>query len=156
VTNIDQLATRMARADEAFTKHVIGKRSLRDLAPEMGVSYETIRNDVAAFRRYLTEINSDNREERRAVFLAELDDRISKALDVYDLAMAQGKTLAAVAALNTISSFYVHKRAVEGLDAPREAKVEQSGEVRIVWDDGTGTPADPGYGEAPPTGVFQG
>jgi hypothetical protein len=136
VTNTDQLAARMARADKAFTRHVTDKVSLRDLVPEMGVSYETIRSDTAAFRKYLAETNGGELAERRATFLAVLDDRIRKALDVYEIALTQGKPLVAVAALNTISSYPVHQRAVEGLDAPREAKVEQSGEVRIVWDNG--------------------
>lgn len=136
----------MARADTAFTRHVVDKVSLRDLVPEMGVSYETIRSDVAAFGKYRAENNAEDLAVKRAVFLAVLDDRERKALDVYNLAMAQGKPLVATAALNTISSLMTHRRAVEGLDAPREAKIEQSGEIRIVWDDGT-IPIDAGYGE---------
>jgi len=67
---------------------------------------------------------------------------------VYEAAMRAGKLLVATAALNTAIATYTRRRAVAGLDMPREAKIEQSGEIRINWDDGTG-PADPGYGEVP-------
>ncbi len=136
MTNTERLAERITRADKAFTRHVVDKVSLRDLVPEMGVSYETIRSDVAAFKQYQAENNAEELAVKRAVFLAVLDDRERKALDVYELAMAQGKPLVATAALNTAIATYTHRRAVDGLDMPREAKVEQSGEVRIIWDDG--------------------
>ena len=155
MTNTEAFATRMARADKAFTRHVVDKISLRDLVPEIGASYETIRSDVTAFKQYQAENNAEELAGKRAAFLLVLDDRERKALDVYDLAMAQGKPLVAIAAINTISSLLTHRRAVEGLDAPREAKVEQSGTISIVWDDGT-TPTDPGYGETGPASGYRG
>ncbi len=137
MTNTDQVATRMARADKAFTRHVIDKVSLRDLVPEMGVSYETIRNDVTAFTKYLAD-NGAELAERRVTFNAELEAYKAKALYVYEK-YKNTKPLTAVAALNSVIATLTHQRAVQGLDMPREAKIEQSGEIRIVWDDGDTT-----------------
>jgi hypothetical protein len=143
MTNTERLAERFARADKAFTRHVVDRVSLRDLVPEIGVSYETIRGDVAAFKQYQAESGGEELAVRRATFLLVLDDRERKALDVYDLAMAQGKPLVAIAAINTLSSLLTHRRAVEGLDMPREARVEQSGTITVVWDDGDTTSPQP-------------
>ena len=48
MTNTERLAERLARAEVAFTKHVIDGMSLRDIGPELGVSHETARQDVIA------------------------------------------------------------------------------------------------------------
>ena len=154
MTNTEAFADRMARADKAFTRHVIEKVSLRDLQPEMGVSYETIRSDVAAFKRYLTEGGAEL-AERRASFLAEVDAIKARALYIYEK-FKDTKPLVATAAMNTYTATLAHQRAVEGLDHPKEAKVEQSGEVRIIWDDGTDAPPDPSYGEPVLTGGYRG
>ncbi len=191
MTNTDKLAARMARADEAFTKHVVEGRSLRDLAPEMGVSYETVRSDVAAFRSYLAEANAEdlaskragrleelrdlkaemgvsyetvrsdvaafrsylaeaNAEDlasKRAGRLEELRDLKAKALFIYER-FKDSKPLTAVGALNTAMSAFTHIRAIEGLDMPKEAKVEGDIRYTVTWeDDGDDAPQDAGYGE---------
>ena len=144
MTNTEALATRMARAEKAFTRHIVDKVSLRDLGPELGVSYETVRQDAAAYQQYLA-ANGPELAERRAAFVAELEGYKAKALYVFEK-YKDTKPLTAVAALNSAITTLTHQRAVQGLDMPREAKIEQSGEVRIVWDDGT-IPIDAGYGE---------
>lgn len=75
----EPLAERMARADTAFTKHVVEGRSLRDLAPEMGVSYETARSDVAAFRQCLAETSQEDLPAKCAGRLAGLQDLKARA-----------------------------------------------------------------------------
>ncbi len=147
MTNTDKLAARMARADEAFTKHVVEGRSLRDLAPEMGVSYETVRSDVAAFRSYLAEANAEDLASKRAGRLEELRDLKAKALFIYER-FKDSKPLTAVGALNTAMSAFTHIRAIEGLDMPKEAKVEGDIRYTVTWeDDGDDAPQDAGYGE---------
>ena len=84
-------------------------------------------------------------DERRAVFEGQLAAVQARAMWTYER-YKKTKPLVAIAALNTYTATLTHQRAVQGLDQPKEAKIEQSGEVRIVWDDGT-IPIDAGYGE---------
>lgn len=143
----------MARADQAFTKHVVEGRSLRDLAPELGVSYETVRTDVAAFRKYLAEQqDQDDLAAKRAGRLEELRDLKAKALYVFER-YKDSKPLTAVGALNSALAAFTHVRAIEGLDMPKETKIEGDLNYRVVWDDGDDSdgagPRDAGYGEQP-------
>jgi hypothetical protein len=106
MTNTGAFAERMARADQAFTRHVVDKVDLRTLGPERGVSYDMVRADVAAFRKYLAEDHTSELAERRASFRAELDATTRKALDVSGACMKAGKYPAAVAALNALATIH--------------------------------------------------
>lgn len=135
MTNTEAFAQRMARADRVFTRHVVDKVDLKDIAPEEGISYDTARADLAAFRKYIAEDQTAELAIKRASFLAELDANMRRALGVYDACMAAGKHLAAIAALNTINAALTHKRAVEGLDMPKEVKADVDQRVTIMWAD---------------------
>ncbi len=150
MTNTDKFAERMARSDEAFTKHVVEGRSLRDLAPEMGVSYETVRSDVAAFRQYLADGSQEDLAAKRAGRLEELRDLKANALYIYER-YKDSKPLTAVGALNTAMSAFTHIRAIEGLDMPKESKVDGDITYRVTWGDEDDT--DGGYGEQPAPGL---
>lgn len=132
---------RMVRAERAFQRHVIDRVPLAELAPELGVSRETVRQDVEAMRQALGADRPADLQERRAVFEAQLQDVIAKAYALYDK-YKDTKPLAAVGALNTVVATFAHLRAVQGLDEPKETKL--GGEVRhtIVWDDSEDFPAD--------------
>jgi hypothetical protein len=134
MTNTQAFADRMARADQTFTRHVVDKVPLSQLAPEMGVSYETAKADVQAFRQYLAQDRAAELEEKRAVFLAQIDASIARCLYLYER-YKDTKPLAAVGALNTINALLGQVRAVEGLDMPKEARVQQEGTIRVVWSD---------------------
>src|SRR5690242_3171076 len=103
----------MARAERAFTSHVVNGISLRDLAPELGVSPETARSDVAAYKAFLADVNRDELPAKRAARLEELHDLKARALAIYDK-YVNTKPLTAVGALNTAISTFVHIRAIEG------------------------------------------
>ena len=48
MANPQVFADRMERADQTFTRHVVDKVPLSQLAPELGISYSTAKADVAA------------------------------------------------------------------------------------------------------------
>jgi len=128
---------KITRAADAFRMVVIDKRPLRDVAADLGVSHETVRRDVAAYKTYLAaQRGVETLDERRAAFIAELDDVKAMALAVYAEAKQQGKQLVAVAALNTISGLQTHYRAVGALDGAKQVKQEVDSLVKIVWDEG--------------------
>ncbi len=128
---------KISRAADAFRMVVVDKRPLRDVAADLGVSHETVRRDVAAYKAYLAkERGAESLDERRAAFIAELDDVKAMALAVYAEAKQQGKQLVAVAALNTIAGLQTHYRAVGALDGAKQVKQEVDSLVRIVWDEG--------------------
>lgn len=126
----------MARSERAFTAHVVNGVSLADLAPELGVSRETARSDVAAYKAFLADVDKDALPGKRAARLAQLDDMRVKAIALYER-YKDSRPLTAVGALNTAISTLVHIRAIEGLDAPKEARVEQETNIVVRWEDGT-------------------
>src|SRR5437764_1354120 len=132
MTNVKKRAERMVRAEQAFTRHVIEGAPLDGVAAELGVSRETIRQDVAAMQQFLGAEGTSDLDQRRAVRLAELEDARQKALALFDK-FRTTKPLAAVGALNTVVSLYTHIRAIEGLDAPKEVKQEVKGDYTIRW-----------------------
>lgn len=138
----NDLAERMIRAADAFNKHVIEGKSLRDIGPELGYSYETIRQDVAAWKRYLADERTKDLTERRATFEAAVQANMARALAAYELAMQTGKVLAAVGAINAITAMMTHQRAVGGLDEPRESKVAAEVSYVVTWAEDA---ADPVY-----------
>jgi hypothetical protein len=147
VTNTQAFAERIARADQAFTRHVVDKVPLSQLGPELGVSYETARADVQTFRQYLASDRTTDLEEKRAAFLAQVDASIARCLYLYE-AYKDKKPLAAVGALNTLNALLAQVRAVEGLDAPKQLKAEQDITYRVVWDEGDEAPApDPSHAD---------
>lgn len=149
-TNVQRKAALMARAETVFQRHVIDGVSLRDLAPEVGVSVETARNDVQTFKQYLADVDRAELPAKRAARLVELEDLKARALALYDR-YKDSKPLTAVGALNTAMAAFTHIRAIEGLDAPKEARLQGEVSYRVVWDDGDDF--DGGYGEAPAPGL---
>jgi hypothetical protein len=132
-TNTEQRrAELMARSERAFTQHVVNGISLADLAPELGVSRETARSDVAAYKAFLADVNKDDLPAKRAARLAQLDDMRARARALFDQ-YKDTKPLTAVGALNSAIATLVHIRAIEGLDAPKEARVEQDTTITVVW-----------------------
>src|SRR5690349_9985459 len=131
MTNPQAFAERMTRADQTFTRHVVDKVPLSQLAPEMGVSYETAKADVQAFRQYLAQDQTTDLEEKRAVFLAQINASMARCLYMYER-YKDTKPLAAIGALNTISTLLGQVRAVEGLDAPKQAQVKEDITYRVV------------------------
>jgi len=146
MTNTQAFADRMARADQTFTRHVVDKVPLSQLAPEMGVSYETAKADVAAFRQYLAQDHAAELEEKRAVFLSQIDAAIARCLYLYEK-YKDTKPLAAVGALNTINSLLSQVRAVEGLDAPKQAQIKEDITYKVVWSDEDQPQPDPTHAD---------
>lgn len=132
--NTERRAALLTRAEAAFTRHVVDGVSLRDLAPEMGVSVETARKDVDTFKTYLADVDRADLPAKRAVRLVELADVKAKALYVYER-YKDTKPLTAIGALNTIVATLAHIRAIEGLDAPKEVRQEVDQRVSIRWGD---------------------
>ncbi len=146
MSNTEAQAERMARAERAFTRHVVEKVSLRDLGPELGVSAETVRQDVKAYQSFLAKTGAEDVDERRASFLAQLDDLTRKALDLFE-ACKDTKPLAAVGALNTIASLMAHRRAVEGLDMPKQVQAAQDITYRVIWSEDDDPQPDPTHAD---------
>jgi hypothetical protein len=134
MTKTEALAEHMTRAEDLFTRHVVNGVSLRDLAPEVGLSYETVRRDVSAYKQYLADVNRDELPAKRAARLAQLDDARVKAMALYER-YKDTKPLTAVGALNTAISTFVHIRAIEGLDAPKELRAEVDTNITVMWGD---------------------
>jgi hypothetical protein len=141
----NDLAERMIRAGEAFNKHVIQGKSLRDIGPEMGYSYETVRQDVAAWKKFLADERTSDLNERRATFEAAVQANISRALAAYELAMKAGKVLAAVGAINAITAMMAHQRAVGGLDEAKEQRVQAEVTYNVRWQEDDDAPALPAH-----------
>lgn len=144
--NTDEMGDLLAKQMQAFDLVVIQKKSLRKAAESMGCSYVTVRAYVTAYKKAIaSERVTENVEERRAMFDAELDAIKAKALAVYNYCMGGStnketgepivRPLAAVGALNSYTTTLTHQRAVQGLDTAKEVKQENSGTISVVWDD---------------------
>jgi hypothetical protein len=131
MTKTEALAEHMTRAEDLFTRHVVNGVSLRDLAPEVGLSYETVRRDVSAYKQYLADVNRDDHQPS-GPHAFQLDDMRARARALFDQ-YKDTKPLTAVGALNSAIATLVHIRAIEGLDAPKEARVEQDTTITVVW-----------------------
>jgi hypothetical protein len=136
-----EFSERMTRAAQAFDLVVLQKQPLRDAASTLGVSHETVRRDVASYKQFLGEQRGqENLEERRAAFIASLDEIYRMARDIYNACMKDvpkggKKPLAATAALNTMVALQAHYRAVGALDSPKEVRADVDQLVRVVWDE---------------------
>lgn len=143
----DEMADLLAKQMQAFSLVVLEKKSLRKAAEAMQISHTTVKAYVTAYKKAIaSERVAENVEERRASFDAELEMVKAKALAVYAYCMGGRLNketgdpiimpLAAVGAINSYTTTLTHQRAVQGLDTAKEVKQENTGEVRIIWDDG--------------------
>jgi hypothetical protein len=133
-TSTQRRADRLVRAERAFTRHIIEGASLDAVAAEVGVSRETIRRDVEAMKLAMGEDKLVDLDQRRAVRLAQLDQIRREALATFER-FKKTKPLAAIGALNTAVSTFTHIRAIEGLDRPKESRIETGGTYTIKWAD---------------------
>ena len=141
-TETNDFAERMVRAAAAFRLVVLEKKSLRAAAEALGVSHVTVARDVKAYSTHLAEQRGkETIDERRAAFVASLDDVYRMALEIFAYAMQNRDTagkklpLAATAALNTIAGLQTHYRAVGALDAAKEIRQDVDQRITIVWGD---------------------
>ena len=109
----------MASSAEAFRLVVIEMQLLRDTAEALDVSHVTVARDVASYKTSLADQRGkETLEERRAAFVASLDDVYGKALEAFAYYMRnrdKGRNkmlLAATAALNCITALQARYRAV--------------------------------------------
>lgn len=154
-TNPQKKAEQMARAERIFNRHVIDLTPLSQLAPEEGISVETARKDFKAYKSFLASENREDLPGLRAQRIAELNDLKAKALYLFDR-YKDSKPLTAVGALNSAVAVYAHIRAIEGLDAPKESRVEAEVNYNVTWGDPNDVPtSEPDTIPAPGLEILQ-
>lgn len=134
MSSVERQAERVARQRRAYERVVIDGASLKDVAPELGVSRQTVAQDVAIMRQALGADGAADLEAKRIQFLDRVNDLYDKALATYER-FKDTKPMAAVGALNTAVTMLTHLRAVQGLDAPKEVRADVDGNITIQWAD---------------------
>ena len=134
--NIDDAADMLAKQMQAFDLTVLQKKSLREAALVMGCSHTSVKAYADTYAKALASDRvAEDVEVKRAKTDAELEHAKKLALELVEK-NKKNKPLTAVGALNTFLAVFVHQRAVQGLDMPKEVKADVDQTVRIVWDDG--------------------
>lgn len=130
------VAARWARAERAFNMVRLEGKSLRVVAEDLGVSHNTVWQDVRSYEQYLGKAHgSGDIGERRAAFEQLVYEILGECREI--IQSNPNKPLVKTAALNTMNSALGHLRAVRGLDVPKTAEPGKPSVVRVSWGSGS-------------------